>query len=123
MTYKLEIKTEVSVEEISSLIDTAGYGMNYWAEFGMYSEEKQTYEVRLDQDAQDGVGWESDTKVITYQEIADAIQKLISGQVGIRPDIRQSLVEEFINKDGGQMDSEGAEVVIQVALFGDVIFG
>lgn len=123
MTYTLTAKFEISVQEITDLIETAGYGMNYWCEFGKYDDEAQTYEVRLDAEAQDGVDWETDTKVITYQEIVDAIQKLISGEVSVGNWIRESLVAEFISKDGGSMDSDGAEVVIQVALFGEIIFG
>jgi hypothetical protein len=117
----IQISVEVSDEVIDQVIDSAGYYIDYWATKGQQDTEAKTYKVWLDEEAREERGEKSVT--LTYADLALAGEKLLTGRVKVRSDIREALSAGFIAGDAGSIDGEVADVVVQVAIFGDIIFG
>lgn len=111
------------------IIDMAGYGIKYWAKRAVWDSEKREYTVfwaEDDSDDPDMLSWH----VLAYQDIAQA-----AAEVAFNTDIRLNntltgYVREFFREleageefPGGDIDSEVADAIIQVAIFGEVIYG
>lgn len=105
----------LSIEAIEDTIDTAGYGIGYWASSAVVDDKAQTYTVTD--------GETPETFVLTYQSIFEAVLKLSNGDVKIRKDIAQTCAIALLDYEEAEIDSEIADCIIQVACFGDVIYG
>ena len=108
------------IEAIENIICDAGMMIGYWATKAVVDSTKQTYTI-TEEEAHDDEGARDFT--ITYTDIVEAMMKLATGEVAIRSDIREEIGNAFINYDESDIDGEGADVIIQVACFGDVIYG
>ena len=108
------------IEAIENIIADAGMMIGYWATSAVVDSDKQTYTI-TEEEAHDDEG--ARDFIITYTDIVEAMMKLASGEVAIRSDIREAIGEAFINYDESDLDGEVADVIIQVACFGDVIYG
>jgi hypothetical protein len=60
---------------------------------------------------------------ITPEVIDAAIQKILSGKVQIRRDIAAQFVGYPGNIDNCDYDAEGADCAVQIAAFGEIVFG
>ena len=124
MSDTIEIETTTTytlpVEAIENIICDAGVWIGYWASNGVVDETNQTY-IITEEEAHDGEGARDFT--LTYTDIVRAMVKLAKGEVAVRQDIREAINEAFINYDESDLDGEVADVIIQVACFGDVIYG
>lgn len=112
--YTLTFTSTLNIDEqfILDIIDAAGYGIDYWAETAEIDEAAKTYTVA----EWDPNGPAEDGKyTLTFQSIVESIQALA-------PDwdpIRRAVVEE----DAGEIDSAMADIIIQQACFGEIIYG
>lgn len=109
----------VSTEQVLDLIDAAGYSMSYWASKAVINEAKQTYTVTVSEE--DDNEWS--TKTITFDEIRAAIETLIKKDIVIRKDLREQLVREYLLDEENGVDADAGDCVVQVALFGTVVYG
>lgn len=109
-TYSLSIKA------IEDTIDTAGYGIGYWASSAVIDNKAQTYTVT------DAEG-DGETYALTYQNIFEAILKLSNGEADIRKDIAHECAVALLDYEEASIDSETADCIIQVACFGELIYG
>lgn len=108
-----------TTELVIDLVDAAGYGIT-WADQATLDEESQTYTLDLDEDAADEAG---KTRVtITFQDIEAALVKLAQGGLAHQV-ITQACQVALETPEEADIDSETADCVIQVAVFGDVVFG
>lgn len=116
MTHVIRMNVELSIEAIEDIIEGAGYGIHYWATKAVVDDEAQTYEVT---DGETGKSY-----LLHYQDINKAIQSLLDREVAIRSDIVDAIALDLMNyEDAHRMDSEAYDVIIQVACFGEVIYG
>jgi isocitrate/isopropylmalate dehydrogenase len=61
---------------------------------------------------------------ITYDQIVNAISDLVNRKVSISTHITDAITSDLASEDYGcHMDAECYDVIIQVALFGDVVYG
>jgi hypothetical protein len=120
ITIKTLTDYTMPVEGIENIICDAGEFIGYWASEGRVDSALQTYTV-TESDAHDSEGSRDFT--LTYTDIVRAMVKLATGVVKVRPDIREAIGEAFVNYDESDMDAEVADCIIQVACFGDVIYG
>lgn len=112
----IELALDVTDEIIEDIIEGAGYVIGYWASEGQYDSEARTYSVT---DAEDDA-----TYHVTYDDIAKAIGKIVRNEIELRDDIREAIVLDLIDYDnGGRMDSEVYDCVIQVACLGSITYG
>lgn len=112
--YTLTFTSTLNIDKqfVLDVIDTAGYGINYWADAAQLNEDNETYKVfESDPNGPNADG----IYPLTFADIAKAMQELA-------PDwdpIRRAIVEE----DAGEIDSMMADLIIQHACFGEIIYG
>lgn len=104
---------------VVDLVDAAGYGVT-WAVEGSLDEDAQTYTLTLDEDAAEEAGKPRVT--VTFQDIQAALAKVAQGEA-TPPVIAQACQVALDNPGEADIDSETADFVIQVAVFGEVVFG
>lgn len=104
---------------VIDLVDAAGYGIT-WADQAHLDEDAQTYTLDLDEDATLEAGKPQVT--LTFQAIQDALAKLAQGEMTNQV-IAQACQVALESPGDADIDSETADCVIQVAVFGEVVFG
>lgn len=112
---------EITTEMVADLIDTAGYGIGYWATKAVVDETKQTYTVYWNKsDFSDGDLGATGKKVLTFLDVAKAVERVADrdGKIG---NYIVELAKDFI--ETGETDSDLGDVVIQFACLGEIIYG
>jgi hypothetical protein len=114
---KILIALEVSDEAIIDIIDGAEEGgIGYWATRSIHDKANRTLTITDGED--------NKTITITYDQIVNAISDLVNRRVSISPHITDAITSDLASEDYGcHMDAECYDVIIQVALFGDVVYG
>lgn len=116
----IAFRVDLDDETISALIDTAGYGINYWCVGAVVNDDKRIYTVFPNPDYVDGGRVKRQHK-LTYTRIRDAIVELAMAnpKVFTFPEWFQRELRE--NDIAG--DSDVGDLIIQQACFGEIIFG
>jgi hypothetical protein len=109
-----------------AIIDPAGYGIAYWANLAEIDSEARTYTVK------DQFG-DYDAKVISYDKLAQVLADFAfrSEKWGIAPDsdwvtwAREAIFELETGEDfpGGTLDSDITDAIVQIAAFGELVYG
>lgn len=133
MSLVFAIPIEESVwEEIAAatLTVAAECGIDYWANFKTTRLATGPHEgwvaaITNFTDAETGEPFE--VKMLRQQvndnSLYGAFRKVIEGKVQVAPDIRNYIVRAVCEGDAGMIDAEAADVLVQVALFGEIVFG
>lgn len=116
MTYSLTVRYELEEEWLTTLCEMAGHGIDYWAQKAILDEEANTYTVR----------WEDSglhTKTVTYGCLTRAVQKILSmpEKVQVSPYYQHQM--QACIADPGEVDAIVADIVVQVAVLGKVVYG
>lgn len=125
VTVKIEYTLGVPMEDVQCLIEMAGYGISYWASKAVDDPEARTYTVTGEDPEKDG----NVTKMLSYQDLADTLVKLGTRQVPEVSYMFSEHAEQYLNSliagdpDAGIFDSELADVVVQLSMFGEVVYG
>ena len=96
-------------EGFEELCELAGYGIGYWADNAQV--EPDCYTVV---EQEDGERFE-----IPRVRVEQVLSQLAAGQHDVRADIRAAAV----SGDLAEWDVEVADVLIQLAAFGEVVYG
>lgn len=107
------------VELFGNLVEDAGYTIGYWAEEATHDESKQTYSVTVQEEFAD----EYESKVLTYADLLEASKKLASGEVKVNSQTKSVCQAIISDPSDVDYDAEDADVIVQVAMFGEIIFG
>lgn len=122
MKFTAAVEFDIDVETIETLIDMAGYGIDAWARWANWDQEKRTYTVHFWEDPD----VESPMKVVplSYRQIGHALVKLATNptayNIGAHSDVADYLGRWVTSRDAGEIDSDFADAVIQVAIFDTV---
>lgn len=120
MEYTIQATLTLDGEMFDDVIDCAGYGIGYWATSA--TVDGVLYTITWDgSDFADDSPSATGKKTLTYSMIGEAIETLQSHKYSARADLHTQL-NEWLN--GHEcMDSDLADVIIQIALFGELIYG
>jgi hypothetical protein len=123
---KLEYKVEynVSDETITDMLDAAGYGMTYWA-------KSMDFKVRGDDQYIEVVDDEGEIHEATYKALREAFGKLVDpGQDLIGKWLHEYFVDSVKDRDektgeidAGHIDASAGDAWVQIALFGELVYG
>ena len=124
----MEIDLEVSQESIDQIIESAGYGIGYWASAAVVDEHARTYTIT---ESEEG---DYDKHVVTYDQLVEAFWKIanpgrsIKGLGKMTRGYALDAVMDGIQNgkgdiDAGHVDSDLADHIVQVAIFDEVIYG
>ncbi len=96
-------------------------GIDYWASVKCIQRDMQGnpmgYQVRDCEDPSEP--W----CAVTRQSIVVAMQLVTDSSVKVREDIRTAVILADHNNDACDIDAEAADVLVQIAAFGEVVFG
>ena len=121
MEYAIKRIINIDSEMIEDIIDTAGYGIGYWATTATLDRLAETYTIEFDGEDFSDAPLNSGLVVLTYAKIANAIHKIIDGGV-----VNDSLTQELndtITSGEMDIDSEMADCIIQLAIFNEIVYG
>lgn len=120
--YTFSRTIELDGELIEEIIETAGYGIAYWAHTAHHDRLAETYTLTWDgSDFEDSDPNSAGEHRLEYSDIAKAVENLYNAKVKMNDGLLNQL-EEWVNGHP-TMDVDLADVVIQVALFGEIIYG
>lgn len=126
MKLTVNIEVEITKDTVLSIIEGAFYGMNYWAE-GMYIKN---WGKVVKEETEDLCSSELYTEILLNEgslrvvDLDDEEHELNASKLcnGIKTVLEKySHLADMSNLE--MIDSQGAECIIQCALFGDIIYG
>jgi hypothetical protein len=89
------------------------------------STDALTYTVRWTDYGRPGEDDEHHERTLTYQQIADALARVYAGEGNVAGELAGYVRSTLDDQDDPDdvIDSDAADAVLQVALFGQVIYG
>jgi len=118
---------KLSKDSLDCIIEMAGYGIAYWAVSATQDDDARTYTIT------ESAEGNSEVHTLTYDKIEETFWKLAdSWQVlSVNNTIRgyfYKAVTDGIEDgkgdiDAGHMDADAADVLMQFACFGELIYG
>lgn len=91
-------------------------GIGYWSECGMLKSDALGYVSATLYPAEDDDFPET---VLTRESIQQGIEKVLSPDFRVNPQIRAAIA----SGDAGQIDADAADVIVQAACFGEIVYG
>ena len=116
----LQIDYDLTATDFSDIIDTAMMACSYWladAEFYEPHDDGDP-EAKLTVKSEDG-----EIAEVNQAKIEEAINKVLSGKLDVSPSICNDIRSAIVEDDYGYIDSYAADVLLQVACFGEVVYG
>lgn len=118
----LHIRVPVMPQLVSDILETAvAGGIDYWLSRITVARNKQLDQIEnilVKPDERD-----SDFKLIDHPTAVYAIQRLLEGEVEVSETIKQSIYQAVVENDASYIDADGADVIVQVAAFGEIVYG
>lgn len=95
-------------------------GTGYWAQVSGYhwSDDDPSATEVIFHDMEDGTEYPMD-----IDKVASAIGKLRAGGVQVNATTLASILEGDKENDGGMIDAGDADIIVQVACFGEIVYG
>lgn len=135
-TVNVTLAVELDAEFFSDIITTSiesGYGsVYYWDSLHRVHREWDNAELDiLDRTAlalvvthQENLpGCVTETVRIDHGMIAQVLGNILSGKVEVAPHIREYIDTAVREKDAGNIDADAADVIMQIATFGSIVYG
>ena len=122
-TIGISITPKVSVDALIDLVDAVPQAIGYWVDTYKevhYTSEntKRIYKLNVIDENTD------QEYLISVNTIIEGIQKLITGNVEVNSSIIGYILSDLgQGLQGGYIDAEALDVIIQVGLFGEIIYG
>ena len=91
-------------EFYGDVIVTARYGAIGWALWRADGDARKTF-------------------TLDKELIRKGIAKVFDPGFEVREDIRKSVIDAYNTQDAGDIDAEAADVIVQAAVFGEIIYG
>lgn len=115
MAYVIKVEQVLSETFIDDVVTTAVEGgINYWATEIHRVDDVISFAV--DDTPGDG------RKTVTHRMVAEAIQNILSEDMA-GSYLTEQVREAVLTHDAGHIDAEGADVIVQVAALGEVVYG
>lgn len=116
--YVIDVHRTITRQTCTDILDTAlAAGWGWWGECDRAPVAGVVYSIEV----MDEHGNVDERRVFSQASIAHAIERIIADEVQLRPDLRRQ-VETAITDDP-DLDADAADCVVQVAVFGKVVFG
>jgi hypothetical protein len=119
----INIAPKVSISAIIDLIDSAPQAIGYWVDQYKdvhYTQEtpKRIYKLNIvDENTEQEY-------LISVNTIIEGIQKIVAGNVEINHSYISYILSDLgQGLAGGYIDGEALDVIIQVGLFGEIVYG
>ena len=105
---------QLNHENFIDVVDTACYGaIEYWADEVEYAAG--TLSISCEEGAE--------VHDIEAADVAKAMIKIIEGKVSICDSIKSDVTSAIKEDDYGYIDSYAADAIVQIACFGEIVYG
>jgi hypothetical protein len=125
-TQKVQIEMELKDAFLAAVLCTAIEGaIEYWASVpkdSVVSREDDYVSAKIVESEASTDGEDPKEKTIGYAELADGIRKALLVNP-LDPDIRASILQAVCEDDAGFIDAQAADVIVQMAVFGELVYG
>lgn len=108
VAYSYEVN--LTEEDFLDIVDTAGYSIGYWAVSGSVDKNNCTYTVQYFDQENDRA-----KATVSKDNLESAIAKILNSEV----ECSDSIVGYIEDDD---IDGEAADVIIQIAIFGSIVY-
>ena len=118
---QVTLNFELTLDDFTDIVDTAGYAIGYWADQAEYDEPY----LESDPEATYTVSCEEGTQIytLTKADIEKAMVLIAEDRMDISGDIRNDVRLAIKENDMGNIDGYAADAIIQVACFGTIVYG
>jgi hypothetical protein len=117
-TTKITIVIQISDDTVEEIVESAGSYIDYWSDGIDWGAGERYVTVHERQD-------DDDSKVIShrvpYSVIAYALGRLVDGEYTARADLVTAARRAAL--DASSIDAELADIIIQCAIFGHIVYG
>lgn len=123
MTTRSKEREDFLADVLVSIVEDGGY--NGWRQIlpGTYHYEPAN-EARVSiREIGDGRPEEEALHEVDIETIARGISKLQQGEIKINSELLGWILAGSAKNDAGDIDAEAADVILQAALFGELIYG
>lgn len=131
---EIRVVHRLSIEDfvksvITSAIESGNYGIAYWANVDSISKGTSSdySEVKLKYDLRDKPEGNREGRfTLGVEQIGEGIRLIMTGdpkQLGLHESNIGRVAAAVSAKDAGQIDGDAADWIVQVAIFGEVVFG
>ena len=117
----VQIDFEITDTDFVDILETAAMCIGYWADDCEIAEPYDS----TDSETEMALTCEEGTQLYTLRkfDIQDAMGSIANGLITIDPSIKGDILSAIKNDDYGYIDGYAADAIIQVACFGEVIYG
>lgn len=108
------------------LIGAVEGGTGYWAAVSGYhwSDEKPaTTRATLHELNDEGTAFDGPAHDVTVETVRRGVNAVISGDVHVNAQLRNTIRDAAEELDGGEIDAEAADVIVQAGALGEVRYG
>lgn len=113
MSQKVMLEIELSDEFLDDVIEAAlAGGIQYWA--SIMGRSGKVYAIRDDD--------EGKRMLLTHEAVARGITKALSKDFCLNDTIRATIYRGASQSDAGDIDAEAADVIVQAAMFGGIVY-
>ncbi len=124
---KINLDIEVSEQFAADVLTVAvDGGIAYWARLGHVVRDGKGFvglgTAIIEQEAS-GEDDSAKSAVMSSEAIIEGIKTVLKPTFQVRDDIRSAIFRGVLSGDAGEIDAEAADVIIQAAMFGDIVYG
>ncbi len=130
IVFTIPMDPKVWDEIAAGILTTAAEGgIGYWADYEVTRFEDGPHkgwvkEIHTFTDAEEGGAFDNAKRSkVNEAGIYMAIKRILDGDVEIASYNKEAIINAIMEKDAGCIDADAADVLVQVALFGEIVFG
>jgi len=114
-----KISVDALIDQVDAVPQAIGYWVNQYKDVHYTREEiKRIYKLNIIDENTD------QEYLISVNTIIDGIQKIVSGNVEINSSITSYILSDIAQGlQGGYIDGEALDCIVQVGLFGEIVYG
>lgn len=115
----LEILYSLTPTDFTDIVDTAMMACGYWI------DEASFYEPYDDGDPEAKLTLRCEGQIyeVTQSKLEEAISKVFHNEIKVSQATRGDIVSAVKEDDYGYIDSDAADVLLQTACFGEIVYG
>ncbi len=121
--YTFQTTFTITYDMFEDVIETGfEFGIGYWAKFGHHDKDAESLVITYNgSDFEDNDPRSSGTALVSYADIAQVIENIHKGETRVG----NWLVEQLNSWLAGEpsMDSDLADVILQLACFNEIVYG
>lgn len=98
-------------------------GIDYWAVIRKLERDAELNVISFDVKDYAEPNTDSNWKHINVDKVAEAIEKVLHKKVEIADYLRRDIITGYSQADASEIDVESADCVVQIAAYGEIVFG